>query len=83
MPVGILWTILIGFVVGVVAKAIMPGKDGGGFIATSLLGIGGAWVGTFLARMLGFPGRVGFIGAVIGAILLLMLFRWVRGRSAA
>jgi uncharacterized membrane protein YeaQ/YmgE (transglycosylase-associated protein family) len=76
MPVGILWTILIGFVVGVVAKAIMPGKDGGGFIATSLLGIGGAWVGTFLARM-------GFIGAVIGAILLLMLFRWVRGRSAA
>lgn len=80
---GILWTILIGFVVGVVAKAIMPGRDGGGFIATTVLGICGAWVGRFLAGLIGYEGRVGFVGAVLGAMVLLFLFRWVRGRRAA
>lgn len=80
---GLIWTIVIGFVVGLIAKAIMPGKDGGGFIATTLLGIGGAWFGSFLAGLIGFHGRVGFIGSVIGAILLLMIYRWFVGRRGS
>jgi uncharacterized membrane protein YeaQ/YmgE (transglycosylase-associated protein family) len=78
--VGLIWTILIGFLVGSVAKFFMPGKDPGGFILTTLLGIAGAWVGSFLSGILGFSGRVGFIGSVIGAVVLLFLYRWVKGR---
>lgn len=67
-----LWTILIGFIVGVIAKAIMPGNDAKGFIMTTLLGIAGSWVGSFLM------GRsVGIIGSVIGAVLVLWIYRWV------
>jgi uncharacterized membrane protein YeaQ/YmgE (transglycosylase-associated protein family) len=80
--VGLVWTILIGFVVGVVAKAIVPGKEPGGFIATVLLGIGGSWLGSWLSGLLGFSGRVGFIGSVIGAVLILYLFRWLNNRPA-
>jgi len=79
--VGLIWTIVIGFLVGTVAKVIMPGKDSGGFIATTLLGIGGAWVGSFLSGMLGFSGRVGFIGSVIGAIVILFIYRWLKNRK--
>jgi len=79
--VGLIWTIVIGFLVGTVAKVIMPGKDSGGFIATTLLGIGGAWVGSFLSGMLGFSGRVGFIGSVIGAIVILFIYRWIKNRK--
>lgn len=75
---GLIWTVLIGFVVGAVAKLIMPGKDPGGFIATTLLGIAGAWFGSFLSGVLGFSGRVGFIGSVIGAILLLVIYRLLK-----
>jgi uncharacterized membrane protein YeaQ/YmgE (transglycosylase-associated protein family) len=78
--VGLIWTILIGFVVGTVAKLIMPGKDGGGFILTTLLGIAGSWFGAFLSRMLGFGGRVGFIGSVVGAVLLLVVYRLLQRR---
>ena len=49
-----LWAIIIGFIAGLVARALMPGKDPGGFIITTLLGIGGALVATFLGRALGF-----------------------------
>ncbi len=66
----IIWMILIGFVVGVVAKWIMPGEQGGGFIMTTILGIAGAMVGGFLFGLLGFSG-VGFIGSVIGALVIL------------
>ena len=74
----ILWTIIIGLIVGVIAKLLMPGRDPGGFIITALLGIAGAFVGTFLGRALrlydaGEP--AGFIGSVIGAMVLLALYR--------
>ncbi|MCA9763231.1 MAG: GlsB/YeaQ/YmgE family stress response membrane protein [Gemmatimonadetes bacterium] len=68
---GILWTILIGFLIGLVARAIMPGKQEAGFIKTTLLGIGGSFVGSFLVRGIGWGQGVGFIGSVVGAIIIL------------
>jgi len=79
----ILWAILIGFVVGLIAKFLMPGRDGGGFILTALLGIVGAVAATFLGQAMGIyaPGQsAGFIGAVIGAMIVLFIFGLVRGR---
>ncbi len=80
-----IWAIVIGFVVGLVAKAIMPGRDPGGFIVTVLLGIGGAVVATWLGQAVGWyqaDQRAGFIGAVVGAIIILGLYRLVvRNRS--
>ena len=69
-------------VVGVVAKLVMPGPDPGGMVVTILLGIGGALVGGFLGRMLGWYGEadpVGFLMAVMGAILVLFVFRKLSG----
>jgi uncharacterized membrane protein YeaQ/YmgE (transglycosylase-associated protein family) len=77
VDVAIIWTILIGFVVGAVAKFFMPGKQGGGFIMTTVLGIAGSFVGSFLSGMLGMGRTVGFIGSVIGAIIILMIARMV------
>lgn len=80
----ILWAILIGFVVGVVAKFLMPGRDGGGFILTTILGIVGAVAATFLGQALGIytAGQsAGFIGAVIGAMIVLFIYGLVRGRK--
>jgi uncharacterized membrane protein YeaQ/YmgE (transglycosylase-associated protein family) len=80
----ILWAILIGFVVGLVAKFLMPGRDGGGFILTAVLGIVGALAATFLGQAMGLYAAgesAGFIGAVIGAMLLLFVFGLVRGRK--
>ncbi len=74
----ILWKILIGLFSGAVAKFLMPGKDPGGFIITILLGIGGSFVFSYLGQFLGFykEGEVaGFIGAVVGAMILLFLYR--------
>ena len=79
----ILWAILIGFVVGVIAKFLMPGRDGGGFILTALLGIVGAVAATFLGQAMGIYAAgqsAGFIGAVIGAMIVLFIFGLVRGR---
>lgn len=79
----ILWAILIGFVVGLVAKFLMPGRDGGGFIMTTILGIIGALAATFLGQALGIYAAgqsAGFIGAVIGAMLVLFIYGLVRGR---
>jgi len=70
---GILWTILIGFIVGAVAKFIMPGPNGGGFVMTTVLGIAGSFVGSFVFSLLGFGGGVGFVGSVIGAVLILWI----------
>ncbi len=70
--------ILFGLIVGVVAKLIMPGRDPGGMIVTILLGIGGALLGGFIGRALGWYGEgdpVGFIMAVIGSILVLFAYR--------
>lgn len=74
---GILMTIIIGFLVGIVAKFLKPGKDPGGFIVTILLGIAGSFIATFLGKTLGWyqPGQTaGFIGSVIGAIILLVIY---------
>jgi uncharacterized membrane protein YeaQ/YmgE (transglycosylase-associated protein family) len=81
----ILYAILIGLVVGIVAKLLMPGKDPGGFIITTLLGIAGAIVAKYIGQALnwyraGEP--AGFIASVAGAILLLVLYRMVVRRRA-
>jgi uncharacterized membrane protein YeaQ/YmgE (transglycosylase-associated protein family) len=79
----ILVTIIIGLLVGIVAKLLMPGRDPGGFIITALLGIVGAIVATYLGRAMGLYGpneAAGFIGAVIGAIVLLAIYRLLAGR---
>lgn len=73
----LLFVVIIGFFVGLIAKAIMPGKDPGGFIMTALLGIGGSWVGSFLFGMLGMNPNVGLIGSVIGALAILWVYRAV------
>ncbi len=75
--------ILIGGLAGIVAKAILPGRDPSGCLITVLLGVAGAVLAGFLGQAIGWyqPGEgAGFIAAVIGAILLLILFRVVRGR---
>ena len=79
----ILWTIIIGLVVGALAKFVMPGKDPGGIIITILLGIVGAFVGTFIGRALGLytaGEAAGWIMSVIGAIIVLAIYRAVAGR---
>ena len=81
----LLWTLLIGLVVGLVAKALMPGRDPGGFIITALIGIAGAFVAHMLGRSMGWytEGQpAGFIASVIGAIVLLAVYRMVVGRKA-
>ena len=81
----ILWTLIIGLVVGAIAKLLMPGKDPGGFIITILLGIAGAFLAGFLGRAMHWYAEgepAGFIASVIGAIILLILYRVLRGRRA-
>jgi uncharacterized membrane protein YeaQ/YmgE (transglycosylase-associated protein family) len=73
--VHLLYVVIIGFLAGLIAKALMPGKDPGGFIMTTLLGIGGSWVGSFLFGMLGMNPNVGLIGSVIGALVILWVYR--------
>jgi uncharacterized membrane protein YeaQ/YmgE (transglycosylase-associated protein family) len=80
----IIWAIVIGLLVGIVAKFLMPGRDGGGFIVTALLGIVGAVVATFLGQALGIYAAgqsAGFIASVIGAVLVLFIYNLAtRGR---
>ena len=80
----IVWTIIIGFVAGVIAKFIMPGEnEPSGFILTSILGIVGAFVASFLGQALGWyqPGEgAGLIGAVVGAIIVLVIYGMIAGR---
>lgn len=81
---GILWMLIIGLIVGAIAKLIMPGKDPGGIIVTILLGIAGAFLAGFLGRAMGWYGEgdaAGFIASVIGAIILLIIYRLIAGRS--
>ncbi|NLD98862.1 MAG: GlsB/YeaQ/YmgE family stress response membrane protein [Fibrobacter sp.] len=77
-----IWAIIVGFVVGAIAKLIMPGRDPGGFIITTLLGIGGALVATWIGRAAGWYDQqsgAGFFASIIGAILLLLIYRLIRG----
>ena len=82
---GILWTIIIGFVAGVIAKFLMPGdNEPSGFILTTVLGIVGAFVATFLGQAIGWYGPnegAGLIGAVVGAIVVLVIYGFIAGRS--
>ncbi len=81
----ILWALIIGLVIGAVAKLLMPGRDPGGIIITSLLGVAGSLLATFIGQALGWyrEGQTaGFIMSVVGAILLLSLYRVVRHRTA-
>ena len=82
---GILWTIIIGFLAGVVAKFLMPGdNEPSGFIMTTILGIVGAFVATFLGQALGWYGPnqgAGFIGAVVGAVVVLAIYGFIAGRT--
>ena len=80
---GLIATLLIGLIVGAIAKLLVPGRDPGGWIITILLGIAGALVGTWLGRMLGIyqtGESAGWIASIVGAVLLLLLYRAVIGR---
>jgi len=81
----ILWMIIIGFVIGLIARAIMPGRDPAGFIVTTLLGILGAVIAGFLGQALGWygPGEpAGLIASVIGAMIVLGIYRAAVGRRS-
>ncbi|HGG6960715.1 TPA: GlsB/YeaQ/YmgE family stress response membrane protein [Salmonella enterica subsp. enterica serovar Sandiego] len=81
---GIIAWIIFGLIAGVIAKLLMPGRDGGGFILTCILGIVGAVVGGWLATMFGIGGSISgfnlhsFLIAVVGAIVVLVIFRLLR-----
>ena len=83
---GIIGWVLLGFLAGVIAKAIMPGGEGVGFILTTLLGIGGALLGGFLAAVLGLGDPIDeffdlstWLGAIIGSIVILLIYRAISG----
>ncbi len=81
----LLWILLIGLVVGAVAKLLMPGKDGGGIWLTMALGIAGSLLATYLGRFLGWyhdGEAAGFIMSVVGAIVVLLIFKFVRKKAA-
>jgi uncharacterized membrane protein YeaQ/YmgE (transglycosylase-associated protein family) len=82
---GIIWTIIIGFVAGIIAKFLHPGpNEPSGFILTTILGIVGAFVATFVGQALGWyrPGEgAGFIGAIVGAVIVLVIWGVVARRS--
>lgn len=76
----LLWTLLIGLIVGVIAKMITPGKDPGGFFITICIGIGGSFLATFVGRAVGWyqaGDGAGFIASIAGAVLLLVLYHKV------
>lgn len=75
---GIIVTLIVGLIVGAIAKLLMPGKDPGGWFVTMLLGIAGSFVGNFIAGALGIGTPVGWIGSILGAMLLLLVYRLVR-----
>jgi uncharacterized membrane protein YeaQ/YmgE (transglycosylase-associated protein family) len=83
----ILWTIIIGFIAGLVAKFVMPGNnEPSGFILTTILGIVGAFVATYLGQAVGWykaGESAGFIGAVVGAVILLFVYGLFAGRQRA
>jgi len=82
---GIIWTIVIGFLAGVIAKFLMPGKnEPAGFILTTILGIVGAFVATYLGQALGWYGPnegAGLIGAVVGAVIVLAIWAAISSRT--
>jgi uncharacterized membrane protein YeaQ/YmgE (transglycosylase-associated protein family) len=82
----IIGVIIIGAIVGLIAKFLVPGRDPSGFIVTPLIGIGGAVVATYLGLFLHIyePGQnAGFIGAVVGAVIILLIYRAIRRRAGS
>ena len=82
---GIIMTFIIGLIVGIVAKFFIPGKDPGGFIITAIIGIIGSFVATWIGQAMHWypPGQTaGFIGSVIGAIILLLIYHLVRRKRS-
>ena len=83
---GLIWTVIIGFVAGVIAKFIMPGRnEPTGFVLTAILGIIGAFVATFLGQAIGWyrAGEgAGLIGAIVGAVIVLAIWGMISGRRA-
>lgn len=83
---GFIWTIIIGFVAGIVAKFVTPGSnEPSGFVLTTILGIVGAVVATYLGQAMGFygPGEgAGLIGAVVGAVIVLVVWSMISRRNA-
>jgi uncharacterized membrane protein YeaQ/YmgE (transglycosylase-associated protein family) len=84
---GVIWTIIIGFVAGVIAKFVMPGdNEPQGFVLTTILGVVGAFVATYLGQAVGWYSAgegAGFIGAIVGAVILLFLYGLIMGRRSA
>lgn len=87
---GIIAWIILGFLAGLIAKAIMPGGEGGGFILTTLLGIGGALLGGFIAAVLGLGDPIDeffdlstWVAAVVGALVILFAWNAIEGRRTA
>jgi uncharacterized membrane protein YeaQ/YmgE (transglycosylase-associated protein family) len=84
---GIIWTIIIGLIAGIIAKFIVPGRnEPSGFILTAVLGIVGAFLATFLGQALGWYGPdegAGLIGAIVGAVIILVIWGFIAGRRRA
>lgn len=77
--IGLVIVAVVGLVIGVIAKLLMPGPDPGGWFVTILLGIAGSWIGGFVMGLLGLGGMVpGLIGAVLGAMLILAVYRLIK-----
>jgi len=81
----LIWTLIIGLIVGAIAKLLMPGDDPGGIIVTMLLGVAGAFIATYLGRALGYyqDTSAGVVMSILGAMLLLVIYRAIRGRGLA
>ena len=82
----IIWTIIIGFVIGLIARALMPGRDPAGFIITTVLGIAGALIGSLIGRVFGLYAEgepAGLIMSVIGAVLLMIGYRFIAPTTSA
>lgn len=80
----IIWTILIGFVVGLIARAVKPGNDSAGFIVTTVIGIVGSLVATYLGQAMGWYAAgqaAGFIASVVGAIILLVIWGFIKSKT--
>lgn len=83
---GLISILVVGLIVGAIAKLLVPGRDPGGWIVTILLGIAGAFVGTWLGRMAGIYSQgqsAGWIASIVGAVVLLLIYRAVVGRRGS
>jgi len=81
---GLLWALLVGLIVGALAKLIMPGRDGGGILVTSLLGVAGGLVAFMIGRVFGMYGTndngPGILASIVGAVLVLVVYRAIGAR---